>query len=240
MVYIKEISANSEEHRIAELLRQEEWTSDPRNHCVPILNLFKDPQDPELFYLVMPLLRPMNDPPFEQVKEIMEFTDQILEVKVFHLQPNLQTQAHDSQGLIFLHEKGIAHRYETLYPDFVEFLSMCTHRDCVRPNIMMNGDAMYPEGFHPIRIKRTPDCLRTAEHTSRTVAGVKYYYLDFGISCYLPDADSLRLVTGSDGRDQDPPELSDTNPYDPFKLDIFIIGNMLNQEFCRVGVFRRH
>jgi len=80
MVYIKEIRAGSEEHRIAEILRQEEWTNDPRNHCVPVLNIFKDPQDPVLLYLVMPFLRPAFDPPFEHVKEIMEFTDQILEV----------------------------------------------------------------------------------------------------------------------------------------------------------------
>lgn len=85
MVYIKEIRADSEEHRIAELLGQEGWTSDPRNHCVPVINLFKDPQDPELFYLVMPFLRPMNDPPFLHVKEIIEFTDQILEVDAPHL-----------------------------------------------------------------------------------------------------------------------------------------------------------
>ena len=101
----------------------------------------------------------------------------------------------------------------------------------------MNGDAMYPEGFHPIRIRRTPDRLRTAEYTSRTIAGVKYYFVDFGLSCYLQDATPPRLVTGSYGRDQDPPELSDTVPYDPFKLDIFIIGNMLRREFCQVGVF---
>lgn len=100
----------------------------------------------------------------------------------------------------------------------------------------MDGDAMYPEGFHPVRINRTPDYLRTSEHTSRTVAGVKYYFVDFGISCYLPDASSPRLVIGSDGRDQEPPELSDTMPYDPFALDIFIIGNMFRREFCQVGV----
>ena len=99
---------------------------------------------------------------------------------------------------------------------------------------------MYPRGFHPIRIDRTPDGLHTAGHMSRTLAGVKYYYLDFGISCYLPDTDSLRLVTGDEGRDQEPPELSDTEPYDPFKLDIFIIGNMLRREFCDVGVLQHH
>lgn len=101
----------------------------------------------------------------------------------------------------------------------------------------MDSDAMYPEGFHPIKIDFTPDRLRRAEYTSRTVAGVKYYFVDFGMSCYLPDATSPRLVTGSDGRDQDPPELSDTVPYDPFKLDVFIIGNMLRQEFCQVRAF---
>jgi len=119
-----------------------------------------------------------------------------------------------------------------------EFTSV--HRDCVRANIMMDGNAMYPEGFHPIKIRFTPDRSRLAEHTSRTVAGVKYYFVDFGLSSYFPDAATLRLTTGSDGRDQDPPELSDTLPYDPFKLDIFIIGNMLRREFCEVGIFRCH
>jgi len=103
----------------------------------------------------------------------------------------------------------------------------------------MDGDAMYPEGFHPIKIDHTPDRLRLAECTSRTVAGVKYYFVDFGISSYFPDATPPRLVLGDSGRDQDPPELSNTEPYDPFKLDIFIIGNMLRQDFCQVGVIRR-
>lgn len=80
MVYIKEIHAGSEEHRIAEVLMQGEWSSDPRNHCVQVLKIFRDPQDSDLLYMVMPFLRPMADPPFEYVKEIMDFTDQVLEV----------------------------------------------------------------------------------------------------------------------------------------------------------------
>lgn len=85
MVYIKEVEAGSEEHRIVEILRQEEWISDPRNHCVPVINIFEDSQNPELLYLVMPFLRPMIDPPFQTVREIMEFTNQILEVDMSHL-----------------------------------------------------------------------------------------------------------------------------------------------------------
>ena len=96
MVYIKEIAAHSEEHRIAEILRKEIWTTDPQNHCVPVLNIFKDTEDPELLYMVMPFLRPMSNPPFQQVKEIMEFIDQILEVDKSYLSipelPNLRVE----------------------------------------------------------------------------------------------------------------------------------------------------
>jgi len=194
-VYIKEVSTDSEELRISQLLTQEEWVSDPRNHCVSLTKVFKDHQDPDVSYMVMPFLRPADAPPFESVKEIIKFTDQILE------------------GLVFLHEKGVA------------------HRDCVMKNLMMDADAMYPEGFHPIIPEYKPDYSGYAKHTSRTAAKVKYYFIDFGISVYIPEDLRPKMVTGILGRDQDPPELSGGKPYDPFKLDIFIIGNMLRREF---------
>lgn len=102
----------------------------------------------------------------------------------------------------------------------------------------MDGDAMYPEGFHPIALRRNPDYSGFAKYISRTaVGGVKYYFIDFGISVYIPENLRPQMVTGLLGRDRDPPELSDTQPYDPFKLDIFIIGNMLKREFQEVSVF---
>ena len=99
---------------------------------------------------------------------------------------------------------------------------------------MMDADAMYPEGWHPIRLYFKPDRSGHAEHTSRTAAKVKYYFIDFGISVYIPENLRPKLVTGIDGRDRDPPELSKEEPYDPFKLDVFIIGNMLRREFEQV------
>ena len=81
MVYIKEVKTDSEEFRIAQLLTQEDWINDPRNRCVPIVKLFEDHKDPRASYIVMPFLRPMDDPPFESVKEIIDFVDQILEVR---------------------------------------------------------------------------------------------------------------------------------------------------------------
>jgi hypothetical protein len=79
-VYIKEVATDSEELRIAQMLTQEEWAEDPRNHCVPVTKVFKDHKDPGLSYMVMPLLRPVETPPFETVREIIKFADQILEV----------------------------------------------------------------------------------------------------------------------------------------------------------------
>ena len=98
----------------------------------------------------------------------------------------------------------------------------------------MDPKTMYPEGFHPVKTAYKRDYSGIAYYIPRSVIGVRYYYADFGISKHLPDADGPRVTTGNLGRDRDPPELSNTIPYDPFKLDIFIIGNMLRQEFCDV------
>ena len=103
-------------------------------------------------------------------------------------------------------------------------------------NILMDADTMYPDGYHPIALEFTRDYSALAEYQSRAAAGAKYYYVDFGISVHIPNGLEDRLVLGTFGRDRDPPELSNVNPYDPFKLDIFIIGNMLKREFHDVGV----
>ena len=79
-VYIKEVPTDSEELRISQLLTQEEWASDSRNHCVGLMKVFKDHKNPNVSYMVMPFLRPADNPPFESTKEIIKFTDQILEV----------------------------------------------------------------------------------------------------------------------------------------------------------------
>lgn len=101
-------------------------------------------------------------------------------------------------------------------------------------NILLDADTMYPGGFHPLDLNKTPDYSSVAKYISRTSAGAKYYYVDFGISVYIPDDMGTKLVTGVFGRDRDPPELSLEKPYDPFKLDIFIVGNMFKKEFCDV------
>ncbi|KAI0040984.1 hypothetical protein FA95DRAFT_1683498 [Auriscalpium vulgare] len=119
------------------------------------------------------------------------------------------------EGLTFLHDNGIA------------------HRDAASPNIMMDASAMFPRGFHPISQSFLADMSEVAPSYSRLSSGVKYYFVDYGISSEFPlDSDpASRLVVGTLGRDQEPPELSHTVPYDPFKLDVFVIGNVFRREY---------
>lgn len=107
-------------------------------------------------------------------------------------------------------------------------------RDCAARNIMMDARPLFPEGHHPVRMNYTPDAVFPVHHLNRQDHPVKYYFIDFGISSHF-SPDDVPLVVGTKGRDKEPPELSDTQPYNPFPLDIFILGNVYLQEFVQVS-----
>ncbi|KAI0039017.1 hypothetical protein FA95DRAFT_1658502 [Auriscalpium vulgare] len=207
MVYIKRVQTGDLESRIAIRLSSEPLRSDPRNHSVPILDTFVDSDDSQISYIVMPFLRPMDWPEIDYIGELLDFGEQILEVSSLEF-------LYDRTSLILL------------------------HRDCASPNIMMDASAMYPKGFHPIEQDYLPDHSGVAPICSRISVGVKYYFVDYGISSDFPlDSDpASRLVVGKLGRDQEPPELSATVPYDPFRLDIFVIGNILRRQYYEAAV----
>jgi len=90
---------------------------------------------------------------------------------------------------------------------------------------------MYPQGHHPVATMYLPDGRTPVFPLPRSMASVKYYYVDFGISVSIPADVFPKLAQGTAGRDREPPELSSMSPYDPFKLDVFIIGNLFRREF---------
>jgi hypothetical protein len=99
---------------------------------------------------------------------------------------------------------------------------------------------MFPRGFHPVRDSFLPhDMSALAPAIPRLGVGVKYYFVDYRMSSYFPEGTERQLVLGLadklPGHDQDVPELSDEVPYDPFKVDIFTIGNVLRREFVGVS-----
>ena len=143
------------------------------------------------------------------------------------------------QGMVFMHEQGVAHRYlQSVFYSVLSVnivLSIRLNRDCARKNLLMDADALYPEGYHPVYMSKRPEADDIALVYPREYAPAKYYYIDFGISSHIPADSPNRLVVGDMGRDQDVPELSEDVPYDPFKVDVFILGNLMRQQFCGVS-----
>ena len=111
--------------------------------------------------------------------------------------------------------------------------------DCIYENILMDASGMFPEGFHPVLTLFTPDIQTIAKCVPRRDASppVKYYFIDYGISSHFAPG-QLRLVVGHHGIDQTVPELSCTQLYDPFKVDIFLIGCVFLEIFWQVRTIR--
>lgn len=97
----------------------------------------------------------------------------------------------------------------------------------------MDATPMFPMGWHPQRPHRSPDAATPiGRGRSRTaVGGVKYYFIDFGISSY--DQDS---VLGFDGQER-APELSQEVPYSPYKLDVYILGMVYENFLIDVSAY---
>ncbi|CCM01514.1 uncharacterized protein FIBRA_03570 [Fibroporia radiculosa] len=197
IISIKTATKNSEEIAIASFLSSEELKRDPANHCVSLLEVFDDPLDPTLSFLVMPYLRPFDDPDFGAIGEAVDFVGQTLE------------------GLLFLHRHRVA------------------HRDCAAANIMMDGRPLYPHGHHPVRRSHAMDTVHELSPLARIDHPVRYYFIDFGISTRFEEGESP-YVLGRKGRDKELPELSSDVPYDAFKVDLFILGNLYKKEFVDV------
>ncbi|KAG8994897.1 hypothetical protein FRB94_009612 [Tulasnella sp. JGI-2019a] len=187
---LKIVTKPSSEIVIGQFLLTGDLSNDPRNHCIPLVDVLEDANDPEHAILVLPLLRRLDSPGPASIRECVSLIEQTLE------------------GLAFLHEHSIA------------------HRDCAWGNIMMDARAMFPEGWHPQGYLRKPDGqLIKNRSPSRTAVGdVRYFFIDFGISTLGEDQ-----TVGLSGQEL-APELSEEVPYNPYKLDIYILG-MAYQKF---------
>jgi len=86
-VALKRTMPSHAEAEIARSLSSQPLRRDPRNHCVPILDVFtishvstRTHKKYDWTILVMPLLRKFDDPPFETIGDCVSFGQQILEV----------------------------------------------------------------------------------------------------------------------------------------------------------------
>ncbi|KAK7445067.1 hypothetical protein VKT23_014929 [Stygiomarasmius scandens] len=193
-------SRHPQEVEIGLYFSREDLAANPRNHCVPILEVLTVPDDDDIDLIVMPLLRKFHNPKFNTVGEVVDFIRQILE------------------GVQFMHEHRIAH---------------C---DCMDLNILMDGAAMFPDGWHPLsdRNKRDNATQYAKPVGSRTRFWPKYYLVDFGLSRIIDPRNGPPLFPIILGGDKTPPEHGKaymrTNP---FPTDVYFIGNLIRETFLQ-------
>jgi hypothetical protein len=70
---------------IGQFLSSPELIKDPRNHSIPIYDVLPSPHEPDMNLILMPLLRPIDDPPFDTIGEVVDFITQVAEVSPFPL-----------------------------------------------------------------------------------------------------------------------------------------------------------
>lgn len=67
------------EMRMAVKFQADVYQQDPRNHCVPVYDIFLD-EDRRFSYIVMPFLRPIDELPLESIADMADFVGQLLDV----------------------------------------------------------------------------------------------------------------------------------------------------------------
>ncbi|KAF8214174.1 hypothetical protein K438DRAFT_1927335 [Mycena galopus ATCC 62051] len=94
LVMLKQISkkAHPFEVEIGQLFSAQPRAADPRNHCIPLLDVLHDPEDGDFQVIVMPRMIDIRQLKFETVGEVVDCFRQIFE------------------GLQFMHENYVAHR----------------------------------------------------------------------------------------------------------------------------------
>ncbi|KAG5641368.1 hypothetical protein DXG03_005384 [Asterophora parasitica] len=218
IVCIKRINPKeiTDEVKIANFLSSAELRKDAKNHCVGIWDTFRDPVLPKVEFIVMPPLRPYADPEFGAVGEVVDFVTQLIEV--FSLRPPNSLPASVEnylQGMEFMHKHLVA------------------HGDLTTQNIMMDARPILPGGWHFVAQHCTQDGVTPISPLARIDYPVRYIIIDFDCSVWLAPGQP-RLVRNFGGRDGDPPEYKNREPYDPFKIDVFTLGNMLYKDFFQV------
>ena len=91
---------------------------------------------------------------------------------------------------------------------------------------MVDSTKLVPDGnVSFLKPARTEDWSRLLTPVvRRSVAPLKYFFIDFETAIFFPPDDKNPLCVGRFGQEHDAPELSDTVPYNPFKLDIYQLG----------------
>lgn len=100
---------------------------------------------------------------------------------------------------------------------------------------MLEAPQMFPKGFHSQLQLSLPDLSkRASSRRRRQIMGIKYHLIGFGISSSFQSFEARKRVWGQLCQDQTVPELESVGYYDPFKVDIYTLGNVFKTTLIEV------
>jgi len=263
-VMLKRVST-ARELGISQLVSSPLLRHDPRNHCVPLLEVIGPPDAHDQTLVVMPLLRPFDQPRFQTFGEFVAFFTQICGVRSTHhlfVGVGALTILDPGQGLHFMHKQNIAHRYvfACLY---YEAPTWNPPSDCTASSIMLDPTGMHP---HPTQwrnliMKASRDGILTnikfdpsgmypngfhpvQLNRSKDFKGraKRYTRTQRPTRYYLVDFglscqyDSRNSLDDPlPGGDNSAPEQQLERPCNPFHTDIYDFGNVIRERFLEVS-----
>ncbi|KAG5644788.1 hypothetical protein DXG03_007609 [Asterophora parasitica] len=121
---------------------------------------------------------------------------------------------------------------ESISAEGMEFMHrhLVAHGDLTTQNIMMDARPILPSGWHFVAYQCKPDGVTPISPLARIDYPVRYIIIDFDCSVRLSPGQP-HLIRNFGGRDGDPPEYRSPEPYDPFKIDVFTLGNVFFKDF---------
>ena len=82
------VGRGHQELEIARIVSSPELRRHPHNHCVPLLDVLELPNTLDRKLIVVPFLRPFDEPRFRTYGEFVDFYTQTCEVSELYMSPN--------------------------------------------------------------------------------------------------------------------------------------------------------
>ncbi|KAG6848030.1 hypothetical protein H0H93_004070 [Arthromyces matolae] len=222
-----------DELTMVRFLSSPDLSINPRNRCVPILEVIPPMEGSNVSFLVMPLLFDIDRAPFETIGEAVEYFRQLFEVSLYVLLTALMLNHVNLKGLQFMHNRNIAHGSALIHqcPTIAHSLSFVS--DCKITNIMADYAPLYSHPPHPVDTLMRRDYRGPVPTPgSRTLTPIKYYFIDFDLSeVFGPDDVRLRIPPWGGDRTVPEHKLPHNPPCDPFPVDVYCLGSVIRRNF---------
>ena len=102
---------------------------------------------------------------------------------------------------------------------------------------MMDPEPLFVPLPHPADHNRSYDFKTRTKRFTRTEKPTRYYYIDFGLSRRFSPGQPVHLVDIPFGGDKSVPEYKDPSmPKDPYKIDVYCLGNLIRRDLMGVSL----